>query len=324
MRTLEELQQIAIETIRQENFLQMPHTLYDPIHYTMQQEGKRIRPLLTFLASELFEGDIENAKPSALAIETLHNFTLLHDDIMDASPLRRGKETVYKKFGTNKAILSGDTMFSMAYQYILRSPKEKLPELMECFTQGAIEVFHGQAYDMEFEQRNDVKIEEYINMIRLKTGVLLSTALKLGAIAAHAKPQDMANLYEFGLNIGIAFQLQDDILDCWSNFEQFGKVTGTDIVDNKKTFLYLKSLEKAQGEDKETLKRYFSNTDFDPKEKEAKVKAIYEKLNLKQIAQNLMQEYNDKAMDNLSKIEVDNQRKTNLITFANKLMHRNK
>ena len=324
MKTLEELQEIAIETIRQEQFLHSPYTLYEPIHYTMEQEGKRIRPLLTLLASELFEGNIENAKPSALAIETAHNFTLLHDDIMDASPLRRGKETVYKKYGTDKAILSGDTMLAIAYQYLLRSPKALIAELMECFTKGMIDVFAGQAYDMEFEQRNDVRIEEYIDMISLKTGALLATSLQLGAITAQAKPQDIENLYEFGINIGIAFQLMDDILDCWSNLEDFGKVTGTDIADNKKTFLYLKSLELAEKDDKEILTKYFSSTNFDKKEKEDAIKSIYHKLNLKAIAQELMQEYNNKAMESLDKIGVDNQRKQNLICFANILMQRNK
>lgn len=324
MRTLEELQEIAIKTIEKEDFYLSPHSLYEPIHYTMEQKGKRIRPLLTLLASEMFNGNIDKAKHSAIAIEVIHNFTLLHDDIMDASPLRRGKETVYKKFGTDKAILSGDTMFALAYKYLLHSDRESTAELMECLTQGIIEVMHGQAYDMEFEQRDDVRIEEYIEMIRLKTGVLLASALKLGAISAKASPKDINYLYDFGINIGIAFQLMDDILDCWSNFEDFGKVTGTDIADNKKTFLYLKSLELAKGEDKKTLQKYFSSTEFDPKEKEENVKAIYHKLNIKTIAKELMQHYNNKAMQSLEKIGVDKERKQNLITYANKLMQRNK
>ena len=178
--------------------------------------------------------------------------------------------------------------------------------------------------DMCFEERDDVRIEEYIEMIRLKTGVLLASALKLGAITALANKKDMDYIYDFGLNIGIAFQLQDDILDCWSNLEDFGKVTGTDIADNKKTFLYLKSLEIAEKDDKEVLTKYFSSTNFNKKEKEDAIKAIYHKLNLKQIAQELMQEYNNKAMESLDKIGVDNQKKQNLIHFANKLMHRNK
>jgi len=324
MRKIEELQEIAIRIIEEESFLASPNNLYEPIEYAMHQGGKRIRPLLALMASELFSGDIEKAKPAAIAIEVLHNFTLLHDDIMDKSPLRRGMPTVYNKYDTNTAILSGDTMFAKAFTYLLKADKTQIHDLVEVFTNASIEVCEGQAMDMCFEERDDVRIEEYIEMIRLKTGVLLASALKLGAITAHAQKKDMDYLYDFGLNIGIAFQLQDDILDCWSNLEDFGKVTGTDIADNKKTFLYLKSLELASNEDKEVLTKYFSSTNFDRKEKEDAIKAIYHKLNLKQIAQKLMQDYNNKAMESLEKIGVENQRKQNLISFANILMHRNK
>lgn len=324
MRTIEELQEIAISIIEEESFLSSPNNLYEPIEYAMHQGGKRIRPLLALMASDLFSGDIEKAKPAAIAIEVLHNFTLLHDDIMDKSPLRRGMPTVYNKYDTNTAILSGDTMFAKAFTYLLKADKTQIHDLVEVFTNASIEVCEGQAMDMCFEERDDVKIEEYIEMIRLKTGVLLASALKLGAITALAEKKDMDYIYDFGLNIGIAFQLQDDILDCWSNFEDFGKVTGTDIADNKKTFLYLKSLELAEKDDKEVLTKYFSSTNFDRKEKEDAIKSIYHKLNLKQIAQKLMQDYNNKAMESLDKIGVDNQRKQTLISFANKLMHRNK
>lgn len=324
MRTIEELQEIAIRIIEEESFLASPNNLYEPIEYAMHQGGKRIRPLLALMASELFSGDIEKAKPAAIAIEVLHNFTLLHDDIMDKSPLRRGMPTVYNKYDTNTAILSGDTMFAKAFTYLLKAEKTQIHDLVEVFTNASIEVCEGQAMDMCFEERDDVRIEEYIEMIRLKTGVLLASALKLGAITALAEKKDMDYLYDFGLNIGIAFQLQDDILDCWSNLEDFGKVTGTDIADNKKTFLYLKSLELAEKDDKEVLTKYFSSTNFDRKEKEEAIKAIYHKLNLKSIAQKLMQEYNNKAMESLDKIGVESQRKQNLIHFANKLMHRNK
>lgn len=324
MRTIEELQEIAIRIIEEESFLASPNNLYEPIEYAMHQGGKRIRPLLALMASELFSGDIEKAKPSAIAIEVLHNFTLLHDDIMDKSPLRRGMPTVYNKYDTNTAILSGDTMFAKAFTYLLKAENSQIHDLVETFTNASIEVCEGQAMDMCFEERNDVSIEEYIEMIRLKTGVLLASALKLGAITALADKKDMDYLYKFGLNIGIAFQLQDDILDCWSNLEDFGKVTGTDIADNKKTFLYLKSLEIADKEQKNILLKYFSSTIFDKEEKEMVVKKIYENLNLKTIAKELMQEYNNKAMENLEKIGVDNAKKTNLIIFANKLMLRNK
>jgi len=324
MRTIEELQEIAIKTIEEENFLASPKNLYEPIEYAMHQGGKRIRPLLALMASELFSGDIEKAKPVAIAIEVLHNFTLLHDDIMDKSPLRRGKPTVYNKYDTNTAILSGDTMFAKAFTYLLKAEESQIHDLVETFTNASIEVCEGQAMDMCFEERDDVRIEEYIEMIRLKTGVLLATALKLGAITAKASKEDIDNLYSFGLNIGIAFQLQDDILDCWSNLEDFGKVTGTDIADNKKTFLYLKSLEIADKEQKKVLLKYFSSTIFEKEEKEKAVKKIYEQLNLKAIAKELMQQYNANAMESLEKIELENQLKTNLISFANQLMQRNK
>ena len=324
MRTIEELQEIAIETIENQNYSSEPKSLYEPIEYAMSQGGKRIRPLLTLMASDLFSGDIEKAKPSAIAIEILHNFTLLHDDIMDESPIRRGMPTVYKKYNENKAILSGDTMFAQAFLFLIKSEANHIPALVETLTRASIEVCEGQAYDMDFETRNDVKIEEYIKMITLKTGVLLGSALKLGAITANASQKDIDYLYDFGINIGIAFQLQDDILDCWSNLEDFGKVTGTDIADNKKTFLYLKSLELASKEQKEVLLHYFSSTNFDKDEKEKAVKEIYEALNLRLIAKDLMQKYNSLALENLEKIGIDSQKKTNLTNFANKLMHRNK
>lgn len=324
MQTIEELQEIAIEIIENQNYLSEPKSLYEPIEYAMSQGGKRIRPLLALMASDLFCGDIEKAKPSAIAIEILHNFTLLHDDIMDESPIRRGMPTVYKKYNKNTAILSGDTMFAKAILFLIKSDAKHIPALVETLTKASIEVCEGQAYDMDFETRNDVKIEEYIKMITLKTGVLLGSALKLGAITANASQKDIDYLYDFGINIGIAFQLQDDILDCWSNLEDFGKTTGTDIADNKKTFLYLKSLELASSKQKESLIHYFSSTSFDRLEKENAIKKIYEELNLKAIAKELMQEYNNKAMGSLEKIGVESQRKQPLISFAKNLMHRNK
>lgn len=323
MRTIEELQEIAIRIIEEESFLASPNNLYEPIDYAMHQGGKRIRPLLALMASELFSGDIEKAKPAAIAIEVLHNFTLLHDDIMDKSPLRRGMPTVYNKYDTNTAILSGDTMFAKAFTYLLKADKIQIHDLVEVFTNASIEVCEGQAMDMCFEERDDVKIEEYIEMIRLKTGVLLASALKLGAITALAEKKDMDYIYDFGLNIGIAFQLQDDILDCWSNFEDFGKVTGTDIADNKKTFLYLKALELASPEDRKELIDLYSKP-IEKEYKETRVREIYEKLDIRRISKDLMKEYNDKAKESLEKISVKDENKTNLIKFADKLMHRNK
>lgn len=311
-------------------FLREPNELYEPIAYAMSQGGKRIRPLLTLMGADLFQGDLDKALYPAHGVEILHNFTLLHDDIMDLSPLRRGEETVYKKFGTNAAILSGDTMFALAFKYILEeefvsmsSPLEVI-SIMNTLNTASIEICQGQAMDMAFEKREDVSIEEYIEMIRLKTAVLLAAALKMGAISSGAKKEDIDNLYSFGENIGLAFQLQDDILDCWSNLEDFGKVTGTDIADNKKTFLYLKALERANASQKEELLNYFSSHSFDRMEKEMAVKKIYEDLNIRSIAKEKMQEYHDNAMKSLEKIEIDILRKANLIKFAEMLMVRNK
>ena len=324
MNTLEQLQQEAIALFEQESFLNEPSTLYDPIEYGMKQGGKRIRPLLTLIAADMFSSDVNKAKSAAIAVEILHNFTLLHDDIMDQSPLRRGKETVYKKFNSNKAILSGDTMFALAFKHLLNYENEIVKDLVEILTQSSIEVCEGQAFDMEFETRNDVKIEEYIKMIRLKTGVLLSCALRLGATTAHCTKENLSLLDEFAQNIGIAFQIQDDILDCWSDLEVFGKITGKDIVDNKKTFLYLKALEIGSERQQNILKELYSSKNFESTQKEQVVKSIYEELKIKELAQKEMQYYHNLALESLDKIKIDNEKKENLRLFAEKIMKRNK
>lgn len=324
MYTLKELEQEAIKLIEQESFLNEPSTLYDPIEYGMKQGGKRIRPLLCLIAADMFSEDVNKAKSAAIAVEVLHNFTLLHDDIMDQSPLRRGKETVYKKFNSNKAILSGDTMFALAYKYLLNYDKDIVKDLVEILTQSSIEVCEGQAFDMEFETRNDVSIEEYINMIRLKTGVLLSCALRLGAVTANCTKENIHLLDEFAQNIGIAFQIQDDILDCWSDLEIFGKVTGKDIIDNKKTFLYLKALEIGTERQQNILKELFSSKNFEPTQKEQVVKSIYEELKIQELAKKEMAHYHNLAIQSLEKINIDETRKANLKEFAEKLMNRNK
>ncbi len=309
---------------------QEPKELYAPIQYAISQKGKRIRPLLTLMGADLFEGNLLLAEYPAYSIEILHNFTLLHDDIMDNSPLRRGVETVYKKFGTNSAILSGDTMFALSNYYIINSAEfdklstsEQRIELLKELNRASVEVCQGQSMDMSFETRDNVSIDEYIEMIRLKTSVLLATSLKMGGICAGASKQDLELLYQFGEYIGIAFQLQDDILDCWSNLEEFGKVTGTDIADNKKTFLYLKALELASPEDRKELIDLYSKP-IEKEYKETRVREIYEKLDIRRISKDLMKEYNDKAKESLEKISVKDENKTNLIKFADKLMHRNK
>lgn len=324
MYTFDQLQEKAIELIEKADYMGSPVALYEPIDYGMRQGGKRIRPLLCLLANNLCGGELNKAYPAAVAIEMLHNFTLLHDDIMDASPLRRGKPTVYKKYNTNKAILSGDTMFACAYKHLLECDKESAFALVQTLTQGSIEVCEGQSYDMEFEERSDVTLEEYLEMIRLKTGVLLSTALKLGAITAKADLETLSLLDKFGNYIGTAFQIQDDMFDCWSDLDVFGKVCGTDISDKKKTFLYLKALEIADGDLRKELQELYETDGEDKDAKIERVRAIYEKLNIKDEAQKTVLSYNQKALETLERINAEEERKQPLKIFAEKIIKRNK
>jgi len=325
MKTIEQLQQEAIFVIENENFTNNPKTLYEPIDYAMHQGGKRIRPLLVLMAADMFFCPTQKAYGAAKAVEVLHNFTLLHDDIMDASPLRRGKLTVYNKYDTNTAILSGDTMFALAYTYLFEYKDEVLAQLTRTLTLGSIGVCQGQAMDMCFETRNDVTLAEYIEMIRKKTGVLIATALAMGAIVAGASQEEVSSLYAFGENIGIAFQIQDDLLDCWSDLEAFGKVTGKDIADRKKTYLYLTAIQKADKTTKAELISLYSNENWlSIEQTEQRLKALYETMEVRQNAMQDMLSYNKKAFAQLEKINIDSNRKTNLITFAEKLIKRNK
>jgi len=300
-----------------------PLRLYDPIRYSLSQGGKRMRPLLVLMGCDLFEGDIYDAMNCAIAVEVFHNFTLLHDDIMDQSPIRRGVETVYKKWDTSVAILSGDTMFALAYDYITRSRPEMLSLILPLFTQTAREVCEGQQIDMDFEETDGVTIDEYIEMIRLKTAVLPAACLKLGAIFAGASVKDAELIYSFGQNIGLAFQIKDDLLDVYGDQDVFGKRTGNDILTNKKTWLYLRALEKAVGDDKELLKFYYSGKHFDIDEKINQITAIYDKLKIREEAEALMQEYNDKALEDLDAINVSEDHKVVIQDFTSMLNVRN-
>lgn len=267
MYKFEQLQEKLNEFLKEILIPSQPINLYEPVQYAMNQGGKRIRPLLVLLATDIFSEDISQAKYPAQAIELLHNFTLIHDDIMDASPLRRGKPTLYQKYGTNMAILSADVTCSLAYQTIMQCDKEKIPALTNTLTSVFTKVCEGQALDMFFEKRNDVTAKEYITMISLKTGILLAGALKLGSLVGDASAQNMNILSEIGLYMGIAFQLQDDILDVWSELKDFGKVAGTDIADNKKTLLYIKAIEKSQEQDKQRLMKLYNTAPTNISEK---------------------------------------------------------
>ncbi|MBR1798483.1 MAG: polyprenyl synthetase family protein [Bacteroidales bacterium] len=249
MKQLKEYLSDVEYTFAQANFSTQPPSLYDPIDYSMHIGGKRLRPTLLLIANDMFEGNTDKAMPAAIGIELFHNFTLLHDDLMDCSPLRRGQPTVYRKWGNNTAILSGDTMFALAWQHMLQVQSPNLMQALQCFNQTAIEVCEGQQYDMDFEQRADVSIDQYLMMTHKKTAALLVGALKIGALLAQAPADDIAHLETFGHHFGLAFQLQDDLLDAYGDTPQFGKATGQDIIDCKKTYLPLRSLELATGAD---------------------------------------------------------------------------
>ena len=280
MHTLPNLQKKIEEGISGITLDKQPTELYKPIDYILGLGGKRLRPALCLLACDMFGGDINEALYPAIGLEIFHNFTLLHDDIMDQAPIRRGKPTVHEKWNPNVAILSGDTMMAISYDFIMKAPDNIRTQVFSIFNQTAIEVCEGQQYDMNFESQKDVSIDDYINMIRLKTAVLLAGSLKIGALIANASQEDADNLYHFGENIGIAFQLKDDLLDVFSDTQKFGKQNGGDIITNKKTFLYLKAFELADGKNFETL-YYFFNNDFDNESEKIKgVKEIYERLKI--------------------------------------------
>lgn len=322
MHTVDSLQIIIKETIDSIHFERPPSELYDPIHYALSQGGKRIRPLLTLMACDMFGGDVLQALNPAMGLEIFHNFTLLHDDIMDQSPIRRGKETVYQKWNSNIALLSGDTMFALAFGYLIRTDKEFLPAILQVFDQTAIEVCEGQQYDMNFETSKTVSIAEYMEMIRLKTAVLIGACLKIGAIIAKASSEDIELIYKFGLNLGIAFQLQDDILDIYSDVAKFGKRTGNDIVTNKKTYLYLKALELSDYENRNVLLEYFSGYKIEDSLKIENVTAIYNRLDIKNIAEKEMRKYYAKAESCMEAIHASAQKKKSLIGLAESLMRR--
>ncbi len=303
---------------------EQPRSLFDPARYILSIGGKRLRPLLTLMAADLFGGEVESAVNPALAIEIFHNFSLLHDDLMDNADMRRGNPTVHMRWNANSAILSGDAMVIEAYRYIARVPRAMLPEILDLFSTTAMEICKGQQYDMDFEQRMDVTENEYIEMIRLKTAVLIGSALKIGALLAKATPQDADALYQYGIHIGLAFQLKDDLLDVYGDPKTFGKKIGGDIMSNKKTYLLIKSLKNANKAQREELERWLSETNYDPEAKFNFVKNIYDVLNLKTISENLIEKYYLASLDCLSMINVSDERKKALIDLSENLMYREK
>ncbi len=323
MFSIEELQEKIANSLKQLPVYDEPAGLYQPISYTLEQGGKRLRPLLALVSAQVFGGNPDKALPAATAIEIFHNFTLLHDDIIDQAPLRRGRDTVHKKWNINTAILSGDTMFAIAFGQLAKSDPEKLPGLMDVFTKTAIEVCEGQQYDINFEESDNVSIDGYINMIRLKTAVLLAASLKIGAIIAGADEDECSKIYQFGENLGIAFQLQDDLLDAFGDEGLFGKKTGGDIVANKKTYLYLKTWECAGQEDRERLKSLYSTRNQNDEDKVVEILAIFERYGIKSLTGEVIMNYYNKALQNLAGIRLSEESKAPLLSLAEGMLKRN-
>jgi geranylgeranyl diphosphate synthase, type II len=310
------------QEIKTHKFGKQPASLYEPIRYLMGLGGKRMRPLLTLLSYSLYKDDVNPAVPYATAIEAFHNFTLMHDDIMDNAPLRRGKVTVHEKWNVNTAILSGDVMLVKVYEMFSSLDSEKLKKVLKAFNACAAEVCEGQQWDMEFETMNSVKEAQYIEMIRQKTAVLLGFSLELGAILADAPAEDQQALKDFGINIGIGFQLKDDLLDAYADPKKFGKQVGGDIIANKKTYLLIKALEKAKGKQKLELNKLLSAKKFNKQAKVKAVKAIYDSLHIQQLAETKVNQFFEKGFSNLEKVGGKTEAKVILKKFTEELISR--
>ncbi|MFC2700092.1 polyprenyl synthetase family protein [Segatella oris] len=299
-----------------------PSGLYDPVKYVLSMGGKRIRPVLMLLSYGLFKDDVESVLMPACALETYHNYTLLHDDLMDNADMRRGHETVHRKWDANTAILSGDSMLVLAYERMAKCNPVYLSDVLHTFTETALEIGEGQQYDMEFETRNDVTEDEYIEMIRLKTSVLLACAQKIGAILAGASKRDQDNLYKFGEQIGLAFQLQDDYLDVYGDPKVFGKKVGGDIICNKKTYMLINAYNRADAEQRRELQHWMEAETFNSDEKVAAVTAIYNKVGVDKLAIEKIAYYFEESKKYLDAVQVSDERKAELRLYAQKMMHR--
>lgn len=323
MEKIQQLQKEFAAFMDTVDFLRAPKDLYEPVAYTVLQKGKRLRPMLCLLACDMFGGAFDEAKYPALALETAHNFTLIHDDVIDQAPLRRGLPSVYKKWNTNTAILSGDAALLLAYEFILKTPRSA--DCVALLTKVMREVHEGQQYDLDFETQAVVTIPEYLEMIRLKTAVLLAASVQMGAVIAGADAKDQMRLYDFGLAIGMAFQLQDDILDCYGDVSVFGKMKGGDIVENKKTMMLLTALEKASSQQSARLKALFSTgAPVNPQKKIKEVIAIYDTLQVKEEVEHMMTEYYRQACTCLEAVKLLEERKLHLQRFAELLVGKGK
>jgi len=318
---VEEYRKLIEAEIKKQRFGSEPKSLYEPIRYIMSLGGKRLRPLLTLFSYSLYNTNTTDIVPYAAIVEAFHNFTLLHDDIMDKAPLRRGKKTVHEKWDVNTAILSGDVMLVKVYEMFLELGETKLKSVLRIFNKCAAEVCEGQQWDMEFEKKASVSEEQYIEMIRLKTAVLLGFSLELGALLADAPAKDQQLLNNFGVNIGIGFQLKDDLLDVYADKKKFGKQVGGDIIANKKTFLLIKALEKAKGKTKKDLEKWLSSKKFDKRKKVKSVTAIYDELGISKITETKMNQFFEQAFSSLSQLSV-NKKANSLVEFARNLIDR--
>ena len=299
-----------------------PQNLYKPVSYFLALEGKRIRPILTLLSCDLFNGNYKDSLDAALAVEVFHNFSLVHDDIMDEAPLRRGNQTVHQKWDLSTAILSGDVMLILAYQLFENYNKNIFVALAKLFSKTAVEVCEGQQLDIDFSKLNDINSTKYLNMIELKTAVLIGASMKMGAIVAKASDNEQENIYEFGKNLGIAFQIQDDFLDTFGDEKKFGKVIGGDIIENKKTLLYVKSMEIFTEEDKTKLTKLYSSTYLDVSKKIDEVKELFLKYNIPSIIENEINYYTQLAFKKLDNLNIIDHKKDFLFDFGNSLMKR--
>lgn len=322
MKTADEILKMVNEFLDHLSYDRKPESLYEPIKYVLSMGGKRIRPTLMLLAYNLYKDNPEDILMNACALETYHNYTLLHDDLMDNADMRRGHLTVHKKWNDNTAILSGDSMLVLAFQRMMQCDTKHLKDILDLFTVTALEIGEGQQYDMEFETRNDVKEEEYIEMIRLKTSVLLACALKIGAILADASAEDADNLYKFGEQIGLAFQLQDDYLDVYGDSKVFGKEIGGDITSNKKTYMLINAFNKANDAQREELTRWVSARDFDRNEKVDAVTRLYNEIGIDQLAQDKIAYYFAQSKKFLDAVNVPEEKKEELRKYAQKMMKR--
>jgi polyprenyl synthetase len=322
MYTSKELLEIVNHYLDSLAYNRKPASLYEPIKYVLDLGGKRIRPILMLLSYNLYKDNPKDILSAACALETYHNYTLLHDDLMDEAPLRRGQQTVHKKWNDNQAVLSGDSMLVLAYERLAKCDTKHLEAVLHLFTETALQIGEGQQYDMEFEMRNDVTVEEYIEMIRLKTSVLLACATKMGAILADASKEDAENLYKFGEQIGLAFQLQDDYLDVYGDAKVFGKKIGGDITSNKKTYMLITAFNQANAEQRAELEKWINKSDFDTEEKIAAVTRLYNEIGVDKLAKEKMGFYYEQGKKFLDAVKLPNERKETLAAYAAEMMKR--